>query len=85
MLWGSVPENVSRRLGGAVPLRPAVEDLARLRRLRGELDMRTPIEVEEGYYADQEPSQPAPARQESNWELNPGRIRARTIPIMTLG
>ena len=35
-------------------------------RLHGELDLRTPIEVEEEYYADQESSQPAPARQGSN-------------------
>ncbi|WP_246142136.1 IS3 family transposase, partial [Lacisediminihabitans profunda] len=35
-------------------------------RLHGELALRTPIEVEEEYYADQESSQPAPARQGSN-------------------
>lgn len=31
----------------------------------GELDMRTPLEVEEGYYADLESAQPAPAGQGS--------------------
>jgi len=35
-------------------------------RLQGELDVRTPIEVEEEYYADQESPQPVPARQGSN-------------------
>ncbi|WP_137771939.1 MULTISPECIES: IS3 family transposase [unclassified Microbacterium] len=34
-------------------------------RLHGELDMRTPLEVEQAYYADQESAQPAPARQGS--------------------
>ncbi|WP_244927258.1 IS3 family transposase [Microbacterium sediminis] len=34
-------------------------------RLHGELDMRTPAEVEEAYYADQESGQPAPAGQAS--------------------
>lgn len=34
-------------------------------RLHGELDMRTPAEVEEAYYADQESGQPAPAGQGS--------------------
>lgn len=34
-------------------------------RLHGELDMRTPIEVEDAYYASQESAQPAPARQGS--------------------
>ena len=28
-------------------------------RLHGELDMRTPLEVEQAYYADQESAQPA--------------------------
>ncbi|WP_100814501.1 IS3 family transposase [Microbacterium lacus] len=32
-------------------------------RLHGELDMRTPIEVEDACYADQESAQPAPAGQ----------------------
>jgi len=32
-------------------------------RLHGELDMRTPIEVEDAYYADLESAQPAPAGQ----------------------
>lgn len=35
-------------------------------RLHGELDLRTPIEVEEKYCSDYESSQPAPARQGSN-------------------
>lgn len=30
-------------------------------RLHGELDMRTPVEVETGYYADLESANPAPA------------------------
>jgi len=34
-------------------------------RLHGELDMRTPIEVEQAYYADLESAQPAPAGQGS--------------------
>ncbi len=34
-------------------------------RLHGELDMRTPLEVEQAYYADQESAQPAPAGQSS--------------------
>ncbi|WP_179561445.1 IS3 family transposase [Microbacterium sp. AK009] len=34
-------------------------------RLHGELDMRTPVEVEKAYYADQELGQPAPAGQGS--------------------
>ncbi|WP_051216065.1 IS3 family transposase [Microbacterium gubbeenense] len=34
-------------------------------RLHGELDMRTPIEVEEAYYAGQESGQPAPTGQGS--------------------
>ncbi|GAA0504264.1 hypothetical protein GCM10009532_31010 [Microbacterium aurantiacum] len=34
-------------------------------RLHGELDMRTPLEVEQAYYADLESAQPAPARQGS--------------------
>ncbi|MCC2028781.1 IS3 family transposase [Microbacterium sp. YMB-B2] len=34
-------------------------------RLHGELDMRTPLEVEQAYYADQQSAQPAPARQGS--------------------
>lgn len=34
-------------------------------RLHGELDMRTPAEVEDAYYADQESGQPAPAGQGS--------------------
>jgi transposase InsO family protein len=34
-------------------------------RLHGELDMRTPIEVEDAYYADQESGHPAPAGQGS--------------------
>jgi len=34
-------------------------------RLHGELDMRTPVEVETAYYADQESGQPAPAGQGS--------------------
>ncbi|AZH78996.1 IS3 family transposase [Microbacterium sp. Y-01] len=34
-------------------------------RLHGELDMRTPIEVEDAYYADLESAQPAPAGQGS--------------------
>lgn len=34
-------------------------------RLHGELDMRTPAEVEDAYYADQESVQPAPAGQGS--------------------
>ncbi|WP_374197653.1 IS3 family transposase [Microbacterium paraoxydans] len=34
-------------------------------RLHGELDMRTPVEVETAYYADQESGQPAPAGQAS--------------------
>ena len=32
-------------------------------RLHGELEMRTPVEVEEAYYAGQESAQPAPAGQ----------------------
>lgn len=32
-------------------------------RLRGKLNMRTPIEVEQAYYADLESAQPAPAGQ----------------------
>ena len=32
-------------------------------RLHGELDLRTPIEVEDAYYADLESAQPAPAGQ----------------------
>ena len=35
-------------------------------RLHGELNMRTPIEVEQEYYADQESAQPAPAGQGNN-------------------
>ena len=35
-------------------------------RLHCELDMRTPLEVEGEYYADQESSQPATARQGTN-------------------
>ncbi|GAA3009969.1 IS3 family transposase [Microbacterium aurantiacum] len=34
-------------------------------RLHGELDMRTPVEVEQAYYADLESAQPAPAGQGS--------------------
>ncbi|WP_228067189.1 IS3 family transposase, partial [Microbacterium paludicola] len=34
-------------------------------RLHGELDMRTPIEVEDAYYADLESANPAPAGQGS--------------------
>ncbi|WP_438816571.1 IS3 family transposase [Tersicoccus solisilvae] len=34
-------------------------------RLHGELDMRTPIEVEQAYYADLESAQPALAGQSS--------------------
>ncbi|MBN9225469.1 MULTISPECIES: IS3 family transposase [unclassified Microbacterium] len=34
-------------------------------RLHGELDMRTPAEVEQAYYADQESANPAPAGQSS--------------------
>lgn len=34
-------------------------------RLHGELDMRTPLEVEQAYYADHESAQPAPAGQGS--------------------
>ena len=34
-------------------------------RLHGELDMRTPLEVEQAYYADQESAQPALAGQGS--------------------
>ncbi|GAA1958013.1 IS3 family transposase [Microbacterium aquimaris] len=34
-------------------------------RLHGELDMRTPLEAEQAYYADQESDQPAPAGQGS--------------------
>ncbi len=34
-------------------------------RLHGELDMRTPAEVEDAYYADRESANPAPARQGS--------------------
>lgn len=34
-------------------------------RLHGELDMRTPGEVEDAYYTDQESGQPAPAGQGS--------------------
>jgi len=34
-------------------------------RLHGELDMRTPIEIEDAYYAGQESGQPAPAGQDS--------------------
>ncbi len=34
-------------------------------RLHGELDMRTPIEIEDAYYADQESAEPAPAGQGS--------------------
>ncbi|MFJ4038608.1 hypothetical protein ACIPVB_11035 [Microbacterium sp. NPDC090007] len=34
-------------------------------RLNGELDMRTPIEVEDEFYADLESAQPAPAGQGS--------------------
>lgn len=34
-------------------------------RLHGELDMCTPIEVEQAYYADLESAQPAPAGQGS--------------------
>lgn len=34
-------------------------------RLHGELDMPTPVEVEQAYYVDQESAQPAPAGQGS--------------------
>lgn len=34
-------------------------------RLHGELDLRTPVEVEDAYYADQESRHPAPAGQGS--------------------
>ncbi|MBF9336866.1 transposase [Microbacterium lacticum] len=34
-------------------------------RLHGELDMRTPAEVEQAYYADQESANPAPVGQGS--------------------
>ena len=34
-------------------------------RLHGEIDMRTPIEVETAYYADLESANPAPAEQDS--------------------
>ena len=36
-----------------------------VRRLHGELDMRTPAEVEQAYYADQESANPAPVGQGS--------------------
>ena len=46
-------------------------------RLHGELDMRTPLEVEIAYYADQESAQPAPAGHTSQSERKSGRfIRA---------
>ncbi len=34
-------------------------------RLHGELDYRTPVEVEKAYYSDEQPALPAPAGQET--------------------
>ena len=52
-------------------------------RLHGELDMRTPTEVESAYYADQESAQPAPAGQGSHKERKSGRalIDPRIDPL----
>jgi len=46
-------------------------------RLHSELDMRTPTEVEQTYYADHESAQPALAGQSSRQERKPSRFTLR--------